>query len=136
MTQAEDHAVIGITAFTLASIVCGLAPSLEVLNIARAMQGVAAATVDVTSLALVSEAFPDPKQKARAIGIWTAIANVGTALGSTLGGVLFEQFGWRASSSSTCRWAYRSSIFRCATSPSRATSGRNSWICRGRRCSW
>lgn len=88
--------VVGITVFTLASIVCGIAPSLEVLNVARGVQGVAAATVNVTSLALVSAAFPDPKQKAHAIGIWTAIASLGVAIGPTLGGVLVEQFGWRS----------------------------------------
>jgi EmrB/QacA subfamily drug resistance transporter len=86
----------GVAIFTLASTVCGIAPSLEVLNIARGVQGVAAATVNVTSLALVSAAFPDPKQKAHAIGIWTAIASVGTAIGPTLGGFLVEQFGWRS----------------------------------------
>ena len=88
--------VIGIAVFTLASIVCGIAPSVEVLNVARGVQGVAAATVNVTSLALVSAAFPDPKQKARAIGLWTAIASAGTAIGPTLGGVLVEQVGWRS----------------------------------------
>src|SRR4030095_7926152 len=46
--------VIGIAVFTVASIVCGLAPSLEVLNVARGVQGVAAATANVTSLALAS----------------------------------------------------------------------------------
>jgi EmrB/QacA subfamily drug resistance transporter len=88
--------VIGITVFTLASIVCGMAPSLGVLNAARGVQGVAAATANVTSLAIVSAAFPDPKQKAHAIGIWTAIASLGVAVGPTLGGVLVEQFGWRS----------------------------------------
>ena len=88
--------VIGIAVFTVASVVCGLAPSLEVLNIARGVQGVAAATANVTSLALVSAAFPDPKAKARAIGIWTAIASVGTAVGPTLGGFLVEHWGWRS----------------------------------------
>jgi EmrB/QacA subfamily drug resistance transporter len=88
--------VIGITVFTLASIACGLAPTLELLNVARGVQGVAAATANVTSLALVSAAFPDPKQKVRAIGIWTAIASVGTAVGPTLGGVLVEHLGWRS----------------------------------------
>jgi EmrB/QacA subfamily drug resistance transporter len=88
--------VTGIAVFTLASIICGIAPSLEVLNVARGVQGVAAAAASVTSLALVSAAFPDPKQKARAIGIWTAIASVGTAVGPTLGGVLVEQLGWRS----------------------------------------
>lgn len=88
--------LIGITVFTMASVACGLAPSLEVLNVARGVQGVAAATANVTSLALVSHAFPDPKQKARAIGIWTAIASIGTAVGPTLGGFLVEHWGWRS----------------------------------------
>ena len=88
--------VIGVAVFTTASAACGLAPSLDVLNVARGVQGVAAATVNVTSLALVSAAFPDPKEKARAIGIWTAIASVGTAIGPTLGGLLVEHVGWRS----------------------------------------
>ncbi|NJN40263.1 MAG: MFS transporter [Gammaproteobacteria bacterium] len=88
--------LIGVSVFTLASIACGVAPSLEVLNLARGVQGVAAAAANVTSLALVSAAFPDPGQKARAIGIWTAIASIGTAIGPTLGGVLVEEFGWRS----------------------------------------
>jgi EmrB/QacA subfamily drug resistance transporter len=86
----------GIGVFTLASVACGLSPTLEILNFARAAQGVAAATANVTSLALVSAAFPDPKQKAHAIGIWTAIASVGTAVGPTLGGFLVEHMGWRS----------------------------------------
>lgn len=88
--------VAGITVFTLASIACGMAPTLPLLNAARGVQGLAAATANVTSLALVSAAFPEPKQKARAIGIWTAIASVGTAVGPTLGGLLVEHWGWRS----------------------------------------
>lgn len=88
--------LVGISLFTLGSIACGLAPCIEVLNAARGVQGLGAATVNVTSLALVSAAFPEAKQKARAIGIWTAIASVGTALGPTLGGLLVEQWGWRS----------------------------------------
>jgi EmrB/QacA subfamily drug resistance transporter len=85
----------GIALFTASSVACGMAGSLGVLNAARAVQGVAAATVNVTSLALVSAAFPDPKQKAWAIGIWTAIAATATAVGPTLGGLLVERSGWR-----------------------------------------
>ncbi|MCG6951697.1 MAG: DHA2 family efflux MFS transporter permease subunit [Betaproteobacteria bacterium] len=88
--------LIGISVFTGASVVCGVAPSLEVLNIARGVQGLAAATVNVTSLALLSAAFPDAKQKAQAIGIWTAIANVGAATGPSLGGLMVEHLGWRS----------------------------------------
>ena len=100
-TLADMHGrrkvyVWGIVVFTLASLACGMAPSLDVLNVARGVQGAAAATVNVTSLALVSAAFPDPRQKARAIGIWAAIAGVSNAIGPTLGGFLVETVGWRA----------------------------------------
>ena len=86
----------GIALFTLASAACGMASSLDLLNLARAVQGIGAATVNVTSLALVSAAFPDPKLKAWAIGIWTAIASTAIAIGPTLGGVMVQRTGWRA----------------------------------------
>jgi EmrB/QacA subfamily drug resistance transporter len=88
--------VVGIVIFAAASAACGAAPSILVLNIARGVQGVGAATVNVASLALVSAAFPDPKAKAKAIGIWTGIAAVGLAIGPTLGGVMTETIGWRS----------------------------------------
>src|SRR5207247_8538394 len=54
------------------------------------------ATVNVTSLALVSAAFPDPKLKSWAIGIWTAIASTAIAIGPTLGGLMVQGTGWRS----------------------------------------
>ncbi|OSC37320.1 MFS transporter [Mycobacterium decipiens] len=86
----------GISLFTLGSVACGVAPSMAVLTAARGVQGLGAAIVSVTSLALVSAAFPEAKEKARAIGIWTAIASVGTTAGPTLGGLLVDQWGWRS----------------------------------------
>ena len=86
----------GIALFTAASAACGMASSVEALNLARAVQGVAAATVNVTSLALVSAAFPDPKLKSWAIGIWTAIASTAIAIGPTLGGFMVQGTGWRS----------------------------------------
>lgn len=88
----------GVSVFTAGSVACGLAPSLGMLAIARGVQGLGAATASVTSLALVSAAFPDAKRKAQAIGIWTAIASVGTTAGPTLGGLLVDQWGGGASS--------------------------------------
>ena len=88
--------VAGVAVFTAASVACSLAPSIEVLNVARGIQGAAAATVNVTSLALVSAAFPEPAAKARAIGIWAAIAGCSNAIGPTLGGFLVESVGWRS----------------------------------------
>jgi EmrB/QacA subfamily drug resistance transporter len=86
--------VVGIVVFSGASLACGLAPSVEVLNATRALQGVGAAIVNVASLALVGAAFPDPAAKAKAVGLWTGIAAVGLAIGPTVGGLLTDSVGW------------------------------------------
>src|SRR2546423_3024390 len=86
----------GIVLFTVASAACGMASSVEALNFSRAVQGVAAAAVNVTSLALVSAAFPDPKLKTLAIGIWTPIASTAIAIGPAAGGFLVQGTGWRS----------------------------------------
>ncbi|TLQ42196.1 DHA2 family efflux MFS transporter permease subunit [Streptomyces marianii] len=85
-----------VTVFTVASVAAGLAPGLTALAIARTMQGIAAATVTVTSLALVSAAFRNDDERAQAIGLWIGVANVATASGPVIGGALTETFGWRA----------------------------------------
>ncbi|WP_338673554.1 DHA2 family efflux MFS transporter permease subunit [Streptomyces sp. SCSIO 30461] len=88
--------ILSLTAFTLTSLAAGLAPSLTGLTLARALQGVAAATLSVTSLALVSAAFPQKGERAKAIGLWMGVANVAGVLGPTVGGVLTETLSWRA----------------------------------------
>jgi EmrB/QacA subfamily drug resistance transporter len=88
--------IVGMVIFSVASAICAAAPGLFILNLGRGLQGVGAATVNVASLALVSAAFPNPKRKARAIGIWTGIAAVGLAIGPTAGGFLTETAGWRS----------------------------------------
>ena len=94
--RAPPGLLWGTVLFALASAVCGVAPSLFVLSVGRGIQGVGAAVVNVASLALVSAAFPDAKQKASAIGLWTGVAAVGLAISPTLGGVLTETIGWRS----------------------------------------
>lgn len=83
-----------VAVFVVGSAVAGAAPALGVLVAARAVQGVAAGAATVASLALLSATFPDTGTKARAIGIWTAIASVGTALGPSLGALLAD-VSWR-----------------------------------------
>ncbi len=87
---------VSIAVFVVASASCGLAPSIMALNVSRGVQGLSAAAVNVASLALVSAAFQDADRKAKAIGVWTAIAACGLALGPTVGGVLTEFVGWRS----------------------------------------
>src|SRR6266550_4195151 len=86
----------GLALFTLASALCSLAPSLLVLQIARAFQGLGAALLVPNSLALLPTIFPDAKKRAQAIGIWAAVASIGATSGPLLGGVLVNAFGWRS----------------------------------------
>jgi DHA2 family methylenomycin A resistance protein-like MFS transporter len=84
----------GVILFVLASIACGLAPSMELLIFARFIQGIGAALVTPTSLSLIREAFDEPKARARAIGFWAVGGAVAAAAGPILGGLL-APIDWR-----------------------------------------
>ncbi|WP_145548020.1 MFS transporter [Yersinia massiliensis] len=85
----------GIGLFTLASLGCALAPSIEVLIAARVLQGLGAATMMTLSLALVGETISQAKT-GRAMGMLGTLSAIGTALGPSLGGLLIAGFGWPA----------------------------------------
>jgi DHA2 family methylenomycin A resistance protein-like MFS transporter len=86
----------GAAAFTLASVACGLAPSLGFLIGARLVQGSAAALMLPSSLALVRQAFPDATARAAAIAQWTMAGAASTAVGPVLGGALTSSVSWRS----------------------------------------
>ncbi|HHT8828688.1 TPA: MFS transporter [Burkholderia cenocepacia] len=86
----------GTAVFTLASLLCALAPSVSVLIAARALAGIGAALLLPASLAIVRVVWRDPVARGRALGIWAACNGVAMALGPTLGGVLIRHFGWRS----------------------------------------
>src|SRR5579872_2378601 len=86
----------GAAVFTLASLVCGLAPSIGVLIAGRALAGLGAALLLPSSLAIVRVAWPDPAERGRVLGIWTGCNGLGLAIGPTLGGALIAGYGWRA----------------------------------------
>ncbi|MGW1022696.1 MFS transporter [Streptomyces sp. NPDC002577] len=86
---------IGVAVFTLASAACGLAPSLPVLIASRVVQGVAAAVMLPASLALVRQAYTDPKKRARAVAAWAAGGSAAVALGPVAGGALTTAWDWR-----------------------------------------
>ncbi|WP_327065997.1 MFS transporter [Kitasatospora sp. NBC_01302] len=85
----------GLVLFGVTSALCGLAPGLGVLIAARAAQGAGAAIMLPASLALVSRAYPDPVERARAITRWMAGGGVAIAVGPVLGGALTSGLGWR-----------------------------------------
>jgi EmrB/QacA subfamily drug resistance transporter len=84
----------GMVLFVLASAGCGLAPSLPALVAARLVQGAAAAALMPASMALVSQAYPDPARRARALGLWAMGGAVAATSGPLLGGVL-TAVSWR-----------------------------------------
>lgn len=90
--------VIGLSGFTIASLLCAIAPNIELLVVARFVQGVAAGTQMPQVLGLVQQLFQGPA-RARAFGVFGATIGVSTAFGPTLGGLLIavggEQDGWR-----------------------------------------
>lgn len=85
----------GLTGFAVASAVAGLAPSFGVLLAGRALQGAFAAVLTPTALSLVAVTFTQPHERARAFGVYGAVASSGAAVGLLLGGVLTEYAGWR-----------------------------------------
>jgi len=85
--------LIGLSLFTFASGLCGLAPTLSLLIAARALQGLAAAIMMALTLALVGDAVPREKSGS-AMGLLGTMSAIGTALGPSLGGVLIASFGW------------------------------------------
>ncbi|UJA21923.1 MFS transporter [Thermoleophilia bacterium SCSIO 60948] len=87
--------VLGVGLFTIASALCTLAPSSEVLVGARLLQGVGGAMLTPGSLAMIEASFVRA-DRARAIGAWSGLAGVTTALGPLLGGWLVEAISWRA----------------------------------------
>src|SRR4051812_7291361 len=86
---------LGLALFAAASLACGLAPGASFLLAARAVQGVGAALVSPAALALVTSARPEGRERARALGWWTAAAAGGGASGWVLGGVLSGLLDWR-----------------------------------------
>ena len=86
----------GFAIFTAASVVCALAPNAVILIAARGLQGLGAAILVPNSLALLSHAYPDEKQRGRAVGIWAAGASLALTAGPLVGGGLIALVGWRS----------------------------------------
>lgn len=84
----------GLGVFVLASVACGLAPTLAVLVVTRFVEGSAAAAMMPASMALIRQAYPDAKARGRAVGIWAMGGAVASSSGPVLGGVL-NLIDWR-----------------------------------------
>src|SRR5919108_5861046 len=84
---------IGFGLFTFASLLCGLSSDATVLNLFRGLQGVGAAAMFATALALIAQEF-EGRQRANAIGIWGATVGGAVAIGPLVGGIVTDGLGW------------------------------------------
>ena len=86
--------MIGLTVFTVASLLCGLAQSQEVLVGARFLQGAGGAMTSAVILGMIVTMFPEPREQATAIGVYSFVASAGGSIGLLAGGVLTEAINW------------------------------------------
>src|SRR5215469_10703323 len=86
--------LVGLAVFTLASMACGLAQSQEMLVGARFVQGVGGALTSAVILGVIVTLFPEPREMARAIGVFAFVASAGGAVGLLAGGILTQAINW------------------------------------------
>jgi len=87
---------IGLALFTLGSLLCSVAPSLGWLITFRAMQAIGGSMLNPVAMSIITNTFTEPRERARAIGVWGAVVGVSMALGPLVGGVLVDSLGWRS----------------------------------------
>src|SRR5204863_8266387 len=86
--------LIGATAFGIASVVAAMSRTTGMLILARAVLGIAGATLAPSTLSLIRNMFLEPRQRTVAIGVWTASYSIGGAIGPLLGGAMLQRFHW------------------------------------------
>ena len=87
---------VGLVLFTAGSVLCSVAPSIGGLIAFRAMQGLGASMLNPVALSIIANSFTERKSRARAIGVWGAVAGISFALGPLIGGALTQAVGWRS----------------------------------------
>jgi EmrB/QacA subfamily drug resistance transporter len=96
LTSRRRVFLAGLVLFTAASLLCGLATSRELLIAARFAQGVGGALTTAVALAMIVTLFPEPAERAKAIGVYSFVATAGGSVGLLIGGVLTQILSWHA----------------------------------------
>jgi EmrB/QacA subfamily drug resistance transporter len=86
----------GLVVFTLGSLLCSLAPNLDSLVAFRMVQAVGGSMLNPVAMSIITNTFTDPRERARAIGVWGAVVGISMAAGPLVGGLLVESVGWRS----------------------------------------
>ncbi|WP_406367136.1 MFS transporter [Streptomyces sp. NBC_01546] len=88
--------VAGLVLFSVGSLLCSLAPTLDWLIAYRMVQAVGGAMLNPVAMSIITNTFTEPAERARAIGVWGAVAGISMAAGPLVGGVLVDSVGWRS----------------------------------------
>jgi EmrB/QacA subfamily drug resistance transporter len=88
--------VTGLTVFSVASLLCSLAPSVELLVAFRVLQAVGGSMMNPVAMSIITNTFTGPRERAQAVGIWGAVFGISMALGPVVGGALVSSLGWRS----------------------------------------
>ena len=86
----------GLVLFTLGSALCSLAPNLEALIAFRMVQAVGGSMLNPVAMSIITNTFTDPRERARAIGVWGGVVGISMAAGPVVGGALVDSVGWRS----------------------------------------
>jgi EmrB/QacA subfamily drug resistance transporter len=87
---------LGLTLFSLGSLLCSVAPSLGWLLVFRMLQAVGGSMLNPVAMSIIRNTFTDARERAAAIGVWGAVIGISLALGPVVGGALTDSIGWRA----------------------------------------
>lgn len=87
---------LGVSLFTLGSLLCSLAPSITWLIVFRMMQAVGGSMLNPVAMSIIGNTFIKPAERARAVGVWGGVAGISLAAGPILGGLLVDSIGWRS----------------------------------------
>src|SRR5882757_620044 len=87
--------VIGLSVFAVASLLCSVAPTVELLVAFRVLQGVGASMLNPVAMSIITNTFTDPRERAQAVGVWGAVFGASMALGPIVGGALVSSVGWQ-----------------------------------------
>jgi EmrB/QacA subfamily drug resistance transporter len=87
--------MLGLGVFTVASVLCSVAPSVELLVAFRVLQGVGASMLNPVAMSIITNTFTDPRERAQAVGVWGAVFGASMAAGPIVGGAVVSSLGWQ-----------------------------------------
>ena len=88
--------ITGLSVFSLASLLCSLAPTVEVLLAARVLQAVGGSMLNPVAMSIITNTFTNPRERAQAVGLWGSVFGLSMALGPIIGGAAVSSIGWRS----------------------------------------